>query len=331
MINSTGNKCLTGKHDVYSFSPNNKKFILKNKGELNSSYIGYCQSTNIKVVIKRLNPDLLLNSNALERFAREDSVTKAIKPDSFLSEIVHDKDEIYFVRKYIEGNSVKNLLSGKYRKKVSLLFSLKCLTSALESLSQLHRKGIIHCDIKPENIIVENKENSFLPDWENPKVHLIDFGLSRFLNQNENDNKTKLPFSLIYGAPEQMLNFRELIGPSTDFFSLLVTFYSMLIKKNPYSETNPLKLIQIQLISPLQYKSSIPKNLFFLIEKATAKPRIVKPPRLYTRSELFTLVNNAQFIRFQNDIELMCELETIIKELTLEKKNFFSKIYSRFS
>lgn len=304
---------LTGKHAVYSYDPKNPKTTLKGAGELSSSYLGVNESNGGLVIVKRLNPQLRNHHKALQRFYRENRIQSEVFPDDFNSEIIEFYNDILLIRNYIAGYSLKDLMSWRLSRRVNSKFTVNCMLSVADKLAKIHQKGIIHCDIKPENIIVEFQKGRGTICWDNPTVHIIDFGLARLTHEDQNKNGEKLPFSMIYGAPEQMLNIKELINPTTDLFSVGVTFFSLLTKKSPYPETHPLKLMQLQLVKPLARNWRINSNLFAILSKLTSKPLLGKPPHFYTQPELVKLVNESQTKRHITAEELRVDLLQIKK------------------
>jgi serine/threonine protein kinase len=299
---------LTGKQNSYSFYPHDSNSILKGTGELSSSFIGRNTTEDFPVIIKKLNPRLLQNKNAVERFYREHQVYSHLLGNEARSEVINYGDDIFFVRKFINGINLKDLMKWRFSLKVDTPFAVSCMLSICQWLSKLHQKETIHCDVKPENIIVEFSAGQNTIDWAKPKVHLIDYGLAFTKSEHKSIPKQKLPFSMVYGAPEQMLNFWELVNPTTDLFSLGITIYSLLSRKSPYPESHPLKLMQLQLVQTLPQSKRIPQSLHSILSKLTNKPLLTKPPRFFSRSELYDLVKESQAKRYQNTGELEIDL-----------------------
>lgn len=298
---------LQGECNVYTYYPNDSKSILKAKGELNSSFVG-TNDKGERVVIKKLNSQLKDQLHALRRFKRELKACSELEVGQSRPEIIQQAESLYLIRRFVSGISLKDLLVSSYSNKISPVFTAKCLLSLLNTLGLIHQKGIVHCDIKPENIIVEQNALADHPDSENPQVHLIDFGLAEFVSTPRHKWERKLPFSMIFGAPEQMLNLKELINPTTDLFSAGVTFYYLLNRKSPYPVSHPLKLLQLQLVHPLPSTKRIPEDLFSIMNRLTVKPLLTKPPHLYTKNELLSLVKESQAKRYQSVDEVVIDL-----------------------
>ncbi len=289
---------LTGKLDNYLLDPNNRDCVLKTNGELSSSQIGYKVSDGSKVIIKRIHPRLMGNQDAIKRFAREASFQVIHPGIECIRELIYQDNNIFLVRDYIEGIDLKSLLNGKWRKLITTRFVVNCTIKTLEALEELHKNNIIHCDIKPSNIVLLNAlENS--PDFSNPGIKLIDFGLAQNYLELRNDRKTKLPFSFIYAPPEQVLGFHELINPTCDIYSLGVTMYELLCMKTPFHNENPMITLQLQIAGKLTKNRRIDDKLFDIIAKATSKPALTRPPNSYSKRELNKLLKEAQNKRYQ--------------------------------
>jgi predicted ATPase/signal transduction histidine kinase/CheY-like chemotaxis protein/tRNA A-37 threonylcarbamoyl transferase component Bud32 len=137
-----------------------------------------------------------------------------------------------------------------------------------EILAQLHQQNVIHKDIKPHNILVNE---------ETDEVRLIDFGVATRLSK-ENLSITHanlLEGTLAYMSPEQTGRMNRSIDYRTDFYSLGVTFYEMLTGQLPFQATDTLEIIHCHIaktpVSPHLVNSDIPEAISDIVMKLLAK------------------------------------------------------------
>ncbi|MBD2067709.1 AAA family ATPase [Leptolyngbya sp. FACHB-671] len=135
-------------------------------------------------------------------------------------------------------------------------------------LAQLHQQNVIHKDVKPQNILVNE---------ETGEVRLIDFGIATRLSR-ENltiTNVNVLEGTLSYMSPEQTGRMNRSIDYRTDFYSLGVTFYEMLTGQLPFQATDALEIIHCHIaktpLSPHSVNSDIPEVVSDIVMKLLAK------------------------------------------------------------
>ncbi|MBQ9313821.1 MAG: serine/threonine protein kinase [Clostridia bacterium] len=149
-------------------------------------------------------------------------------------EMENDK-VLYTIEEYIDGSMLRNVLEDN--KKLPLKDSIKLLETLLLLAIEFERIGIVHRDIKPDNIIM-TKNNDF---------YLLDFGIIRVLNMK---SLTRTEFAMGpntpgYAPPEQFRNFKKDIDIRTDLFAIGVTVYECITGENPFRKnaTDPLDIL----------------------------------------------------------------------------------------
>ncbi len=209
-------------------------------------------------------------------------------------------EDIFIILKYKQGTTLKDFWDRTPKKeRLSLLKSL--FTSLKPVFEDLQRLGIVHCDVKPSNIIVDKNEN---------KIHcyLIDFGLA--LNVNE-DLRRKTLFPLGYAAPELILNKIELVDQRTDLFSLGVTFWRLYTGQLPLINPNPSITTNLQITHPLPDSDKIPKPIFQIIRKMSAKYQFESAPNRMTHNEVISKLRDGMNLRYNNLNEIIGDLHAI--------------------
>lgn len=310
---------LIGQHDNYVLTLSNPKNILKSNGEICCTFIGTRQGNGKKVIVKRFHR--YLNNNPLYCFRAEREYEGLSKCTQQNPELIIQDDTKYLVRDFTEGIDLQKIITGKYKAKISVQQKILIVIEALKALKRIHDVGFVHCDIKPGNIIVRKVDDVI--NFDNPQVEIIDFGLIRKPSEPLCNKGDKLPFSLIYSSPEQILNLWELIQPQTDIYAMGVTLWQLLTSKTPWESSNPLMRIQIQLVMPLPAHRRIPDDIFKVMEKSTAKARLPKPPRFYNHRELVEFEKVAVNARFQTADEMIKALEGAGLSALQNKKTFW--------
>ncbi|MBD2496615.1 hybrid sensor histidine kinase/response regulator [Nostoc sp. FACHB-280] len=174
---------------------------------------------------------------------------------------------------------------------LKLTVFLEIAIQLASTLSQLHQNNIIHKDIQPYNILIDPNTN---------KIKIINFSIaSRLHRENQTVNNINLlEGSLAYLSPEQTGRMNRLIDYRTDFYSLGVTLYQMLVGKLPFVASDPLEIIHSHIaripIPPQELNSQIPPAVSNIVLKLLAK----------TAEE-----------RYQNALGLKADLELCLHQL----------------
>ena len=306
---------------AYLLDPDNEDLVLKKKGKFSSVYLGYRVEDKLPVVIKKLNdPD---DVQTQFRFQKESLMGFDFFGVQHTLDAWKDESGYYIIKEFIDGLSLRQMMQHKLINRP--LFIAKCIIGTLDILSQFHNKGIYHCDLRPDNILIlVNKRGH--PDIIHPQVRLIDFGLSK---HSESDFLAhRMPFSLIYSPPEQLLNYPRLVNATSDLYSLGLTLYECIAQYPPFFNDNPEMVMHLQLNTSVEEHKNIQPALLSLIHKATAKKKLRLPPAQLESEEIENTIAEGQAQRFQSCEEFKSALKKILPQLNeSERKNFFSKLF----
>jgi predicted ATPase/serine phosphatase RsbU (regulator of sigma subunit) len=171
----------------------------------------------------------------------------------------------YLAYEDIGGVSLKEYSKNQ---KIPLESFFQIAYALTDILTEIHKRRIIHKDIKPENIIINPKTMN---------VKIIDFGISSKLSREESkwNEPNVLQGSIQYISPEQTGRMNRSVDYRSDFYSLGVTFYQMLTGKLPFESKDLLELVHAHLAktpsSVHEVDSSIPISLSQIVEKLMAK------------------------------------------------------------
>lgn len=176
-----------------------------------------------KVAIKVIRSTLLTDS-LIRRFQRERAIMGGLNHPYIAKILDHGMDaqhqRPYIVMEYVEGIPIDAWVQEQ---KLTLLERLHLFKQLCDGVLYLHQRTVIHCDLKPSNILVT-------PDG---KIKILDFGISRYLEQDDDHtNWEARPLSRNYASPEQVLG--EPLNSSSDIYSLGVIFYQIVTSHLPY-------------------------------------------------------------------------------------------------
>ena len=169
------------------------------------------------------------------------------------------KEHFYIVTELIHGQSLSEKIKTH---NLSYKQSCEILIQLCNALNYIHIRGIIHRDIKPDNIYCLN----------NGLVKLADFGAALDLTK-KNKSDLSLIGNIYYVSPEMCQN--KLVNKTSDIYSLGITFYEMITKKLPFEKGSNLDIalsqIQDNIPLPSNIVNDLPKEIENAILKSTAK------------------------------------------------------------
>jgi serine/threonine protein kinase len=169
----------------------------------------------------------------------------------------HTRTGRYLVMDYCEGGTLRSLMENEFRLQTAQ--SLKLVADVLVGLDHAHSKGIIHCDIKPENILLNVTDRG----WN---ARISDFGISKLIQEisSESTGNTGSP---AYMAPER---FYGQHSHSSDIYAVGILLYEILVGHRPFSGI-PLELMSAHLNNPVRIPENIPVTLQSVILTALQK------------------------------------------------------------
>ena len=190
------------------------------KGGMGEVTLAYDERLQRQVAIKRMLPDLATSEAFRQRFLQEARDSAALSHPNIVPilTIGDDTNGPFLVLEYLDGGTLQDRLSGG---RMSLNESLAFLRQLLDALRHAHERGVIHRDIKPQNVL--------LTKGGVPK--LSDFGLAWVVGQDDRFESDRREGTSRFLAPE-LLNREESPNPRTDIYALGLTFYQMLTGKH---------------------------------------------------------------------------------------------------
>ena len=242
-------------------------------GGMSTVYLAEHILMHRRVAIKVLPKKRLANSNYLDRFVREAQAIASLDHPHIVRAYDFDRlDDIhYIVMEYFEGENLRQLVE----REGPLPFedAVNYLRQAAEGLEHAHRLGIIHRDVKPENLLVNDKGN----------VKVLDLGLAlldetAFNHQLSSINEDKILGTADYLAPEQAIDSHN-VDARADIYGLGGTLYFCLTGHSPFPNgTVSQRLLAHQrepVPSIFKDRPDAPQDLVEICEKMLAKKRIL--------------------------------------------------------
>jgi serine/threonine protein kinase len=209
--------------------PNLEVLELLGVGGMGVVYKGRQPMLDRLVAIKVIRPDQGSDDDFQARFVREARTLAKLMHPYIVTVFDFGKsgDLYYLVMEYVEGSSLRQLLADRALSSRDILDYVPQMT---EELEHAHEVGVVHRDVKPENVLVDRRG----------RVRLVDFGLAKLTGPSALGAPTdhRVAGTLGYMAPEQISD-PETVDHRADIYSTGVVFYEMLTGELPGSERTP--------------------------------------------------------------------------------------------
>jgi serine/threonine-protein kinase len=218
---------------------------------------------NKTVALKLLHPELVSKPEFLKRFRAEAQAIISLAHPNIVKiyNVNFYGDEPYIVMEYIDGMTLKQYLNNE--KQIDRREAVHFTLQILRALNHAHAKGIIHCDIKPHNIMVLGDDT----------VKMMDFGIARIARDTISSDGENTIGSVHYLSPEQALG--EEVEPASDVYSVGVMLYEMLTGQKPFDGKDVNEIAQKHLytvpVPPRRLNPEIPAGLQEIILKSLEK------------------------------------------------------------
>jgi eukaryotic-like serine/threonine-protein kinase len=244
---------------------NDRYQIIKSIGEggMANVYLAYDTILDRNVAVKVLRGDLATDEKFVRRFQREALSASSLSHPNIVEvyDVGEDNGQYYIVMEYIEGYQLKQLL--KKRGKLTLTEVIDIMLQVTDGMSVAHDAYIIHRDIKPQNIMIQ----------DNGMVKITDFGIAMAMNSTQLTQTNSVMGSVHYLPPEQASGKGATL--QSDIYSMGILMYELLTGKLPYKGDNAVEIALKHLKEPFpsikEELPDIPQSVENIIIKATAK------------------------------------------------------------
>jgi len=191
-------------------------------GGMGAIYKVWDQKRNVYLAMKILHADLADEPSILKRFRREARALKKLAHPNIVPfyGLYETPEYKFFLEAYIDGCSLKEILVSKQRQPFTVTETLTYLKALCAALGYAHSYGVIHCDVKPGNVMID----------ASGKVYLTDFGIARHAESTFTTLATA--GTAAYMAPEQIRG--DPVSTTTDVYALGVLMFEMLTGRHPF-------------------------------------------------------------------------------------------------
>lgn len=262
-------------------------------GGMANVYLAQDMILEREVAVKILRMDFNNDEEFIKRFNREaQSATSLYHPNIVSIYDVGEEDDIYFiVMEYVKGLTLKQYI--QQHQHIPVEKTLDIMQQITSAISHAHQHGIIHRDIKPQNILIDDEDH----------VKITDFGIATALSATSITQTNAVLGSVHYLSPEQARG--GMANKKSDIYSLGIVMFELLTGRLPFSGESAvsiaLKHLQSSTPSPKRWNPLIPQSVENIVLKAMAKD---------------------SFHRYENVEEMKADLMTALLPNRINEKPF---------
>ncbi len=219
------------------------------------------------VAVKVLKPEFSEDLNFVTKFRTEAQSAAGLEHPNIVNiyDVGSERGMHYIVMEYVEGITLKTYIEKKGQ--LSFKEAISIAIQVGRGIEAAHNKGIVHRDIKPQNIIISTEG----------KVKVTDFGIARVANSNT--ISSDVMGSVHYSSPEQARN--GFVDGKSDIYSLGIVMYEMVTGRVPFDGDTTVAVaiqhLQEEMVTPSAYAPNLPISMEKIILKCTQK----NPDRRY--------------------------------------------------
>lgn len=237
------------------------------RGGMGMVYEAYKEGMDRKVALKVPHEELLMDAEYLRRFYHEAKIAHGIKHPNIVEtfEVNNEGEHHYIAMELVAGRPLSMIIKREIR--LDLKAAIKYAIQLSSALDALDRRGIVHRDIKPKNVIVDEAKGI---------ARLMDFGIARVRMRGREDmieSKSDWVGTKFYLAPEQISDKRA--DHRSDIYALGVTLYEMITGRVPFDSNNPLELARMIVSEHApelsNYCTNVPAELQEVLDMAMSK------------------------------------------------------------
>jgi len=256
---------------------------LLGRGAMGQVFRGTVRGSGAPVAVKVLKPELVSDTEVVARFFRERSILTSIDHPNVAKvlDLVVEGDTLGIVMELVEGQDLRRYL--RVRGTLPPGDAVRLVCQLLQGLAAVHAGGIVHRDVKPENVLVSMASGEMV-------LKLTDFGVSRLSYGASLTKMTSLIGTPEYMAPE--LADHDTATPAADLYSVGIVLYEMLAGRTPFAGGHPLAVLRRQVEQPPPPVPGAPAELWAQIESLLTKDPRSRPASAATALDRLAPLQN---------------------------------------
>ncbi|BCJ51108.1 serine/threonine protein kinase [Actinoplanes sp. NBRC 14428] len=221
------------------------------------------------VALKIIHPSQATNVHFVDRFTDEAKTIARLTHPNVVA--VYDQGRHqglpYLVMEYVQGRTLRDLLTQ--RRRLNPVEALAILEQMLAAIAAAHRAGLVHRDVKPENVLVAEAPSGGIANLVDSVVKVADFGLARAVEASTEGDSGQLMATVAYVAPELVTDGHA--DARTDVYSAGIVLFEMLTGKVPYDGGEPVEVAWQHVDNDVPAPSSIVKGLPTVLDDLVAR------------------------------------------------------------
>ncbi|MEO8328469.1 MAG: Stk1 family PASTA domain-containing Ser/Thr kinase [Candidatus Nanopelagicales bacterium] len=241
------------------------------RGGMATVYRAFDTRLERQVALKIMLPSFAEDPQFVSRFTREARAAARLSDPHVVSVFDQGDDNgiVFLAMEYIPGRTLRDLLSVRGR--LNARETVNVMTPVLQALTAAHRSGLVHRDVKPENVLI----------GDDGRVHVADFGLARAANASASDNATHgvLIGTVAYLAPEQVSP--GVSDERSDVYAAGIMMYELLTGKPPFEGTDAMAVayqhVHDDVPQPSKIAADVPPSLDAVVGAATQRDPAQRP------------------------------------------------------